>query len=204
MNRGDNKNLGAAEADGRGISIPPGPSQPRTNPKGQQRFIPCYVADPKFSNLAERDRAMALHRICTWMAAAVQRGEPITRAVRRFSRKWNGKALRSAPGKRLRLAYSTLLRLWYRWRANPSVEVFHLHYKPGGIVKVTPSLRTEFRARCLAPGVSTIKSAYQGFDSIAVYESFCRALPRRERSMIRRIHRLRVAERKALQKLQAA
>jgi hypothetical protein len=54
------------------------------------------------------------------------KGEPIRRATKRISAKYNGRTL---PGKKhLKLAESTLRRLFYKWKKDHAETVFAFHY----------------------------------------------------------------------------
>lgn len=49
-------------------------------------------------------------------------------AIRRVSRKYNGRSL--SGGKYLRLSAPTMRRLWYAWKKAPADSVFELHFSP--------------------------------------------------------------------------
>jgi len=57
-------------------------------------------------------------------------------AIPRVAKKYNGRNL--PEGKKLRLSKSTLRRLWYSWKADPSDKVFNLHYPEGQRVSMAP------------------------------------------------------------------
>ena len=57
-------------------------------------------------------------------------------AIPRVAKKYDGRSL--PEGKNLLLSKSTLRRLWYAWKADPSDNVFNLHYSEGPRVSMTP------------------------------------------------------------------
>lgn len=78
---------------------------------------------------AEHRRAAVLE-----VAAAHAKGEPVRRATKRISAKYNGRTL---PGKKhLKLAESTLRRLFYKWKNENSEAAFQFHY----VTPVVPSV----------------------------------------------------------------
>lgn len=63
----------------------------------------------------QRERAMRLHRICQFIQARVVKGQSLNKACQRFSKRWNGKSLRSDPTRRYALNVSSLHRHFRRW-----------------------------------------------------------------------------------------
>ncbi|MGA2871795.1 MAG: hypothetical protein ABSF34_21875, partial [Verrucomicrobiota bacterium] len=62
------------------------------------------------------ERASTVHRLCRWLKAHQAKGKPLFWAIRSYCRRWNGKALRCDPSRRLALTPSNLYRLYSLWR----------------------------------------------------------------------------------------
>lgn len=77
----------------------------------------------------QTERAAKLQRACKSIKAAIQRGEKIGRAIRRVSRRIDGRPYKSDPCRRLALSPATLRRLWDRWnRTGELPAAFKLNY----------------------------------------------------------------------------
>lgn len=84
--------------------------------------------------------------------------ESLSAAARRISKSYNGKRL--PQGKRLKLSATSLKRLWYRWKPNPSDEVFDLHYAPAQLSVVQPWICHLFTHFAASSGL-TLPQAYE-------------------------------------------
>jgi hypothetical protein len=80
----------------------------------------------------QTERSENLHRICKRVQARIGRGEKMKRAIRLFSRRWNGKPLKTDPARTFALSPGTLDRLYRAWRlGGETVDAFKLNYYPG-------------------------------------------------------------------------
>jgi hypothetical protein len=152
----------------------------------------------------QMERAKRLHVICGHVAARVQRGEKIGRALKVFARRWDGKPFTTRRGKCLALSTTTLRRLYAVWRkGGRCTAVFRMGYRPGLPKKATPELVNEFRALCRAPGITSMMAAYRKLpqkDRVS-YRSLTRVLPAGERRALRMLYRLRVQQRQVMEEL---
>jgi hypothetical protein len=73
---------------------------------------------------AEELRSRALVAVMVWSFTLSD-----SEAIERVSKEYNGRKL--PEGKKLRLSASTLKRLYYQWKANPTDAVFRLNYAEG-------------------------------------------------------------------------
>jgi hypothetical protein len=77
------------------------------------------------------ERAATLHRLCRWLSAHQAKGRPLFWAIRSYSRRWNGKALRCDPSRHLALNPSTLYRLYSLWRRHgEKPDALYLNFFP--------------------------------------------------------------------------
>jgi hypothetical protein len=77
----------------------------------------------------QSERAARLHRICEFIKARVAKGQPLLRAIRTFSRRWNQKPFKSDPSHRYALNVSTLYRHYRKWRLfGETPAAFRLNY----------------------------------------------------------------------------
>ena len=75
------------------------------------------------------ERTAKLQRACQTIAAAVQRGEKIGKAIRRAARSRNGRNFKSDPSRQLALSASSLRRLWDRWnKTGQTPAAFKLNF----------------------------------------------------------------------------
>jgi hypothetical protein len=82
-----------------------------------------------------QQRAAEHRRAAVLEVVSRSKGEPVRRATKRISAKYNGRTL---PGKKhLKLAESTLRRLFYKWKNENSEAAFQFHY-------VTPAVPSVF------------------------------------------------------------
>lgn len=109
----------------------------------------------------QTERARILHRICKGIARRIEAGQTLTKSVRWFSWYHRRRQYRMAPRKRRRLSRGTLVRLWYRWKANPSPGAFKLNFK-SGLPPIPSALIREFLSRCAAPGVLHARTVADG------------------------------------------
>jgi hypothetical protein len=104
-----------------------------------------------------------LQRACLRIKAAIQRGEPITRTIRRVARSMNGKPYRCDPSRRLALSPASLRRFWDKWRRGGEVPAaFALNYFPSHRI-VYASLLIQFVNLCTAREFRNFKTAWQVF-----------------------------------------
>jgi hypothetical protein len=105
------------------------------------------------------ERARALHQVCHRIQTRLDRGEPLLRTVRLFSRRWQGKPFHCDPARRWNLSRGTLLRWFYRWQHNGyTPAAFALGYKSGR-PRIPAVLVTETMRRCALPGVFSLAAA---------------------------------------------
>jgi hypothetical protein len=94
-----------------------------------------------------------------------------------FAWRWNGKPYASDPTRRMRLAPSTILRLYYQWKkGSRSLAAIELHYR--GPQKL-PSRDVLALARlCLAPGTRSFTDAWRQVPNPpATYNAYWHAMP---------------------------
>ena len=96
----------------------------------------------------KRERATKLHSACRLVEARLKKGDTLRKAAVRVVRQWNGKPLKSDPGRRLCLSFSSLLRHFYNWRPVRTPEAFALKFVPG-IAPTNPAFRDWFARRCV-------------------------------------------------------
>ena len=99
----------------------------------------------------QRERAQLLHRACTLLETRLKKGDTLHKAVVRVVRQWNGKPLKSDPGRRLALSYTSILRHYYNWRSIRTPDAFALKFVPG-VAPTKPAFRDWFARRCVAAG----------------------------------------------------
>ncbi len=94
---------------------------------------------------------------------AVTSGESLESAARRISRAYNRKRL--PEGRRLRLSFSTLKRLWYEWKKDPRDSVFDLHYVPNNLSVIRPWISHLLTDYAIHHGLN-IPKAYEALKAI--------------------------------------
>ena len=119
---------------------------------------PHQPADPMFSagqaskdlppRTWQQERAERLHRACTLLEDRLKKGDTLHKSAVRVVRLWNGKPLKSSPGRSLCLSYSSLLRHYYAWRPVRTPEAFALKFVPG-LAPTKPAFRNWFARRCV-------------------------------------------------------
>lgn len=114
----------------------------------------------------QAERAKILQRACLSVTAGIRHGERISRTIRRVSRRYHGRALRSDPKRRLALAPGTLRYLWDRWRRNGEVPAaFKLHYY-GRPPYVPRPLVIRFAQFSASRRLTSVKEAWRMFSQI--------------------------------------
>jgi hypothetical protein len=97
---------------------------------------------------------------------AIQRGEKISRAIRRASSYYHGRPYKSVPSRRLALAPGTLRHLWYVWQSNgENPSAIHLNYKKRPPY-VQRSLMVQFLLFCSSKKQRSVKAAWQKFSNM--------------------------------------
>lgn len=115
----------------------------------------------------QTERANRLQRACQTIKAAIQRGEKLSRAVRRAARSRNGRKYKSDPSRRLALTASTLLRLWYVWKRGGEIPAaFKLKFSSRPLALTAP-VAIRFADFCAAGRHQSMRAAWQKFSARA-------------------------------------
>lgn len=106
--------------------------------------------------------ATRLHSICTAIAARQAKGGKLSRGLRVFARRWNGKPYRCDPSRRFRLSAKSLERAYGKWRNGGGVpSAIRLNYKPDATSKVTAPVLRAFVSALFLPSVNSGVEAYR-------------------------------------------
>ncbi len=112
---------------------------------------------------AERERALLLHRICGNISGHVAGGETVHKAIKRIVRRSRyGHFKIAARGKTriVKLATSTMFKLFAKWKRSPAPTAFYRAYRPGK-APLPPLTVREFKRRCLLPKTPSIQQAFE-------------------------------------------
>jgi hypothetical protein len=114
----------------------------------------------------QAERAAILQRACLSVQAAIQHCQKLKRAVRRVARRFNGRAYKSDPARRLSLAPGTLRMWWDKWRHGGEVPAaFKLnYYRPAP--RVPRAVVIRFAGYCATHRHPNVKAAWQAFCKI--------------------------------------
>lgn len=111
----------------------------------------------------QRERALRLHRICQFIQARVAKGQSLNKACRLFSKRWNGKHLRSNPTRCYALNVSSLHRHFHRWKLGGEVpSALQLQYRPINR-RVPATVLVRFVELCAARDFTSFRAAWQTF-----------------------------------------
>lgn len=149
--------------------------------------------EPPFFKLPpwQRERAARLASICPRIARA---GNKI-RAIRRFSRHWNGKPFQSDRKRAFALSQSTLKRIFQEWR-HAGAAAFSLHYCIRPSVPKSRAHWDRIRALLWRENTTSIIQIYRILFSrvrpATSLRSFYRQFTAAERARLRRIFRERL------------
>ena len=139
--------------------------------------IPRHI--PKNNPDWQAERASILHRACVSIAAAIQRGDPVGRAIRRTARRNNGRPYKSDPSRRLHLSSVTMRREWDKWiRAGRSPDAFKLNFtsRPS----ITAPVLIRFAKFCASGRRKSLCAAWREFSARpGVFGRGCRKNTRR-------------------------
>ena len=111
----------------------------------------------------QRERALTLHRICQRIQARIAKGQSRSKAIRTFSRRWNGKPFKVNSARRYALSAGRLYQHYRKWRLtgeNPSA--FRLHYFPSNRRIPAPVL-VRFVELCASREFPSLRAAWQMF-----------------------------------------
>jgi len=84
----------------------------------------------------QAERAKKLQRACQTIKAAIQRGEKISRAIRRAARSRSGRTYKSDPSRRMALSTATMRRMWDIWKRGgeiPAAFKLNYHVQPSAV-----------------------------------------------------------------------
>lgn len=126
----------------------------------------------------QRERARRVNRICRCIEGRLARGQSLRRAVRWFAWYWRDRHHRSDPARPIRLGAETIVRLLRQWRAGGRThQAVALRFRPG-LQTLTPGNVLELARLGLAPGVRSLRAAYEQLASPPVTASaFFHAMP---------------------------
>lgn len=124
--------------------------------------FPSHTLKPKPDWQAER--AKILERACLSIKAAIQRGEPIGRALRRMARRNNGRPFKADPSRRLRLSEVTMRRAWDEWkRSGESPSAFALRFSSRP--SITAAVVVSFAKFCASGPRKSLATAWREFSA---------------------------------------
>ena len=113
----------------------------------------------------QAERANKLHRACHRIQNAIAGGEKITRVLRRVSRSYHRRALKSDPARRLQLTPPTLRRHFKSWNRNgqtPAALILKYRARPPYIPR---PLLIRFEEFCASNRLPSVKVAWQKFSA---------------------------------------
>ena len=143
----------------------------------------------------QRERALRNNRICRAIHKARKRGKTFKRALRWPVWAWKKKPVfRCDRSRRVRLARSTILRLYYSWLAGgQSPQVFALHYRTPRKLTLSAEHLALFIRLASAPGVASLVPILEGLSrSLKVSaRTVARAIPAHVITAARKLHRAR-------------
>lgn len=140
------------------------------------------------------EHSNTVHRICSCMQARLDAGQRLEPVLRLFARRWNGKAFRSAPGRRIRLSRATLIRYLYLWRAGGRTpDSVKLKFRLPRISKQERSRRASGLLEASAnTEVKTFAGAFARIhDVTAGLDAYCRCLTKEQRKILCEVFRRR-------------
>lgn len=110
----------------------------------------------------QRERAARLHRFFVHIEARIEAGKGLRQAFKQVAWWYQAKPrFYRGTARRVRFSRSTLIRLFYRWRAGGrTAEAVALRYRPGR-AKLPAEEVTAFARMCLAPMVCSLAGAHQ-------------------------------------------
>lgn len=111
----------------------------------------------------QTERSAILQRACRSINAAIQRGEKISKAIQRESRRHHGQPFKSDARHRMALAPETLRQLWDKWRhGGKSVTVFKLGYR-ARVPQLPRMVMLRFVEFCAVNRLSSMRIAWLKF-----------------------------------------
>ena len=127
-----------------------------------KRILPASKSIPAW----QRERAKKIHRACLCIQNAVARGEKISRYIRRTSRRYNGRKLKSYPLHQLMLCPGTLRRWWDIWKRNgrvPAALYLKFRARPPYVPRPLLMRFVEF---CASNRLPSVKAAWRKFSAL--------------------------------------
>jgi hypothetical protein len=110
----------------------------------------------------QREHQQTVLRICILIAARLQKGESISRCVRRYSKRWNGKPFECDPSRKFQLSQETIRRAFWKWRRGGEVaSAVALQYQPAIASKVTAPVLRSFITALFLPSVRSCVEAFR-------------------------------------------
>jgi hypothetical protein len=111
------------------------------------------------------ERSRKIHRACLCIQAALTRGEKITKALRRVSRRYHQRTLKSDPTRRIQLSAQKLRRHLEAWNKNGKVPAaFVLKYRSRPPYIPRP-LMIRFVEFCAGNRLASVRAAWQTFST---------------------------------------
>jgi len=112
----------------------------------------------------QREREQRLHRVCLAIELRRKKGASVVPCCKAFSKRWNGKPLRSEPGRLLRLSAKTLIRVYYQWRkGGKSPRSIRLRYGLSHTPTVSSAQLRSFIKILFSKGTRSAAHAYKLF-----------------------------------------
>lgn len=106
----------------------------------------------------QTERENLLLRLCRHMDARVKRGQPVAKAARKFSRKWNGRFYKSDSSRKIQMSASSLAAHYSRWQVKEDPETFRLHYQGPTVKKIPSAFLNEVARRATASSAYSFQS----------------------------------------------
>ena len=107
------------------------------------------------------ERYYILSRLVRWIDIESEKGTPVQRLARRYSRRWDGPRYHSDPTRTIRLSPVSLKRIYYKWRRQPATAL-RFQYATSAARKIPRALLVEVLRR--APKHTSLKSVLRSID----------------------------------------
>jgi hypothetical protein len=156
----------------------------------------CRTSPQSNRSGCNQEREAILQRLCIWIETKVSQGKKVRPLARLAARRWNGKAFRCDPSRKLTLSANRLVALYYKWQqAGRTSQALARGYAPANRRPVTSKEQGRFLKHASAPGTLTFAAAWQSMQrTLAVpftLNHLCQSLPSPVRRELRRLFHAR-------------
>lgn len=118
---------------------------------------------PKKIPVWQIERSTRLHRVCLFIKSRTAKGQSISKAVRTFSRRWNGKPLNADASRHYALSEKTLYRLYLKWRrGGETASALKLNYASARR-RIPALVLVRFIELCAAREFPSFRAAWKAF-----------------------------------------